>query len=351
MQKSILQVPCTYSLATKGDYKNLVPIVLTEKISIGISLCCMGGPVRYNNKGFDTLSILGREKQDFIWCPVCPECTAGMGVTRDPVHLSGGTGDEVWNNEAKIKNRSGRDVTEIMKEGCLCCLETLKRSNTKAFVYMDGSPSCGVYRTTLKNTRRGNPPGIFGSLLLKEGYFLIPAGDLQSPLKWWDWRRRLLAFHWFSNLNLSNMQELYDAWYKLKFLCQELDNTWAREMGRTLAGLSKADFAMYEPTFRKEVLDVLRKPSTTAKMANSLWKHYAHYRKIRGKNVDEINSPEFKRSVTKIAQEMLKMERTSVEDDFLFGASPVIYRDQRRLHPKNKENEEDQRKPEEQADS
>ncbi len=65
-------------------------IVLTEKIPIGISLCAMGGPVRYNGKGIDVLTPLGREKNDFIFCPVCPECQAGLGVTRDPVHLSGG---------------------------------------------------------------------------------------------------------------------------------------------------------------------------------------------------------------------------------------------------------------------
>jgi len=309
-------------------------IVLTEKIPIGISLCAMGGPVRYNGKGIDVLTPLGREKNDFIFCPVCPECQAGLGVTRDPVHLSGGTGEDVWTGEAEVKNRGGRLVTKEMKEGSLECLEVLRRCNAKAYIYMDGSPSCGVYRTTLKNTKRGNPLGVFGSLLLNEGFFLIPSSDLQSPLKWWDWRRRLLAFTWFSGHKLSSMQELYEAWYALKFICQELDNTWAREMGRTLASLGKADFARFEPTFRAQVLDLLRRPSTTAKMTNSLWKHYSHYRKQRGKNVDEINSPEFRRNVTTIAKELMKMERTAFEDDFLFGASPVIYRDPHRLKAK-----------------
>ncbi len=310
------------------------PVILTDKIPIGISLCCMGGPVRYNAKGFDMLANLGREKLDFVWCPVCPECMAGMGIPRDPVHLSNGTGDDVWEGKAEVKDRHGRLVTQKMIEGCKACMEALKRCNARVFVYMDGSPSCGVYRTTLKSTKRGNPPGTFGSLLLKEGYFLIPASDLQSPLKWWDWRRRMLAFLWLSDLPITSMQELYDVWYRLKFLCQELDNSWAREMGRTLAALQKTDFSAFEPKFRAEVLELLRRPSTTAKMTNSLWKHYSHYRKSRGKSVEEINSPDFRRGVTKIAEELLKMERTAVEDEYLFGASPVIYRDQRRLKPK-----------------
>ena len=308
-----------------------MPIILTEKISIGISLCAMGGPVRYNGKEIDVLSSLGREKQDFIWCPVCPECQAGLGVTRDPVHLSGGTGEQVWSGEAEVKNRAGRIVTKEMKQGSLECIEVLKRCNANIFIYMDGSPSCGVYKTTLKNTKRGNPPGVFGSLLLEQRYFLIPCSDLQSPLKWWDWRRRLLAFHWFSHHQLTSMKELYETWYVLKFLCQELENTWARAMGRTLAALDKSEFSQFEPTFRIQVLDLLRRPSTPARITNSLWKHYSHYRKKKGKKVEEIHSPEFKRNVTTIAKELLKMERTAVEDEYLFGASPVIYRDWHRM--------------------
>jgi hypothetical protein len=38
--------------------------------------------------------------------------------------------------------------------------------------------------------------------------------------------------------------------------------------------------------------------------------------------------------MTSIAQELIKMERTAFEDDYLFGASPVIYRDARRVKAK-----------------
>lgn len=59
-------------------------VVIHDKITIGISACCMGSPVRYNNKGWDMLATLGREKQDFMWCPVCPETMSGLGVPRGP---------------------------------------------------------------------------------------------------------------------------------------------------------------------------------------------------------------------------------------------------------------------------
>ena len=78
----------------KMEKKN---VVIHDKITIGISACCMGSPVRYNNKGWDMLATLGREKQDFMWCPVCPETMSGLGVPRDPIHLSGGDGLMVLN--------------------------------------------------------------------------------------------------------------------------------------------------------------------------------------------------------------------------------------------------------------
>jgi len=320
------------------DKKN---IVISNRVAIGISACCMGCPVRYNGKGLDTLAAMGRERSDFQWCPVCPECMAGLGVPRDPIHLTGGDGAKVWTGEAAVKNRHGRLVTEDVKFGALSCLETLKRAGITAFVYMDGSPSCGVYRTTLKATKRGTPPGIFGSLLLSQGFFLIPAADMQSPLKWWDWRRRLLAFYWLTNLDINSKAELYDAWSKLKFLFQELDTPWARAKGHELASLDGAPEAAYIQAFKTEALELLRKPSTVKRITNSLWKNYAHYRKTVGKTVEGINSPDFQRNITTIAKELTTMERKAVEDEVLFGTTPVLYREKRRMAARVKPSESD----------
>lgn len=305
---------------------NKEAIIINDKISIGISACCMGCPVRYNGKGFDMLKFLGREKGDYRWCPVCPECTAGLGVPREAIHLSGGDGAMVWHGEAKVKNRLGLDVTENLKKSALIAMETLKSAGAIAYIYMDGSPTCGVYRTTLKKQKRGNPPGIFGNLLLENGFFLIPSTDLQSPLKWWDWRRRLLAFYWLKDLNLYTKDEIYETWYRLKFLCQEIDQAWARDMGRKLAALDNHNQASFIQAFKQEIMDTLRKPSTTRRITNSLWKNYSYYRKTKGKIIDGIYPPEINRNMSTIAKELLLMERSAVSDKILFGPSPVIYR-------------------------
>ena len=154
---------------------------------------------------------------------MCPEVQSGLGVPRVSISLRGGNGDDFWEGNAHIKNRDGLLLDDKIKKGSLLCYDQLKEENIDVFIFMEGSPSCGVYRTSLKGQRMGKPPGIFGSLLLKEQIFLIPAVDLQSPIKWWDWRRRMYAYVWLKYKNFSKINELYDAWHIVKFLCQEIN--------------------------------------------------------------------------------------------------------------------------------
>ena len=301
------------------------PILLTKKPMLGISACCMGCPVRYNGRGFDLLKNLGREKGDFTYCPVCPESQAGLGVMRDPIHLTGENGAAVLHGEGRIVSRGGRDVTDMVMKGSQAALETLQRAGVRAFVYMDGSPTCGVYRTTLKSQKRGKPPGVFGAMLDDAGFFLIPALDLQSPLRWWDWRRRLLAFLYLEDVPIKTRGDLYTVWHRLKFITQELDEPFARALGHELASIPKYPGEAYISEFRRSVCDRLRKPSTTARITQSLWKNYVYYRRQTGKQVPDVQSPEVLRNITTVARELTRMERAAAESGVLFGTSPVIY--------------------------
>ena len=84
--------------------------VITDRPRIGVSACMFDCPVRYNAKRFDALAALGRERADFVFTPVCPECMAGLGVPREPIHLTG-SGADVLAGHAKVLDRHGRDVT------------------------------------------------------------------------------------------------------------------------------------------------------------------------------------------------------------------------------------------------
>lgn len=302
--------------------------VLKNKLKVGISECCFGSKVRYNGKGFDYVKNFGRENEQFTFYPLCPECLAGLGVPRTPISIKGGSGQDVLDGTAKIKNKKGEDVTEKLLKACNYSLELLKSEGAYIYMYKEGSPSCGVYRTTLKDKRLGNPPGIFGAMLLKEGFFMVCADDLESPIKRWDIRRRLNAFVWVKETEIENKNQLYDIWHTVKFLCQELDEKIARSLGYELSILDnfqKEDIEKY----RKTMLEIIRKPSTLKKIKGWLWKNYSYYRKHKDIKLDIVKEPTDLRSNTILAEELIKLENKLYTEGYSFGSSPILYRSMR----------------------
>lgn len=251
--------------------------IITEKIKIGVSACNFGAKTRYNRKGWDRVSELGREKDAFIWTPVCPEVLSGLGVPRLPMKLVDGNGDDFWKKKARMKNKKGENVTNSVRDGAKVAMDNLKRAGVEAFVFMEGSPSCGVYRTTLKNQRLGKPPGVFGSLLLSEQLFLIPALDIESPLKWWDWRRRLHAFVWLKRKDIKTKNELIAIWHDLKFLCQESSRVRSDSLGKKLGSSTKKISKKFLDESKNEILEILRLPSNVGRIQNSAEKQMSFF--------------------------------------------------------------------------
>ena len=300
--------------------------VLKEKINLGISACMYGCKVRYNKKGWNMSELFGRDQTSFIWHPVCPESLSGMGNPRSPIRVIGESGRAVLEGNAKIKNREGKDVTDMLIKGCNASIEALERANVFAFVYMEGSPSCGVYRTTLKNNRMGKPPGVFGAMLLDRDFFLIPANDLQSPVRRWDWKRRLYAFAWAKEVDINSKDDLFQFWHIVKFLCQEIDEKTAREIGKRLAELPKGFDKESAETLRHEVMMILRQPSSLEKIKNRLWKHYMYFKRKTGVELENVMEHTDMRNMNHIADELMLMEKTSFSTEVLFGAAPILYR-------------------------
>ncbi|MGB6127393.1 MAG: DUF523 domain-containing protein [Psychrilyobacter sp.] len=298
---------------------------LNEKIKIGISACMYGAKVRYNSKGFDILGYLKREKNDFLWTPVCPEVMSGLSVPRSSIRLVGGNGFDFWERSAQVKNRSGKNVSGMIRAGSMSCFETLKRVDVDAYIFMEGSPSCGINRTTLRKESLGKPPGVFGALLLKEQMFLIPALDLQSPLKWWDWKRRLVAFTWFKRKELNTFSEFFECWDILKILCQEIDEESSKGVEESIEFFSDKTNPKEFEKIQIEILDILRTPSNPIKIKKWLWENYNSLKKIHSIEVDKVREPEYLRGVTHVANEMLQVELEARKVKKCFKSSPIDY--------------------------
>ncbi len=311
--------------------------IITERPRVGVSACVFDCPVRYNGKRFDEVAKLGRERTDFSFTPVCPECMAGFGVPREPIHLTG-TGEQVLAGEAKVKDRHGRDVTADLIAGSRACVEALERAGVRAVILKESSPSCGLAKARVGMRRRESAlgSGVFAAMLKETGWFLIPSTAFDSALTWWDWRRRFHAWLWLSRQPLGTNGDLTAAWHVVKFILQETQRAEADRIGRELAGLPKRASREVLEGHRRSILDALRVPTTRQCATAALWKTYVHHKKhgrLEGVDLHDltVRSPEVLRNVTTIATELTGLERVGFENDLLFGTSPVVYRDSRRV--------------------
>jgi hypothetical protein len=57
-----------------------------------------------------------------------------------------------------------------------------------------------------------------------------------------------------------------------------------------------------------------------------LWKNYTHVRKKLGYDIEGILKPEDERGITKLAEELILMERIAYENDVLMGTTPISNR-------------------------
>jgi hypothetical protein len=222
-------------------------------------------------------------------------------------------------------------------------MTVLERANVQAVIVKESSPTCGLTKAQVGRRRQAETgAGVFGAMLLERGWFLIPDDALQSPVKWWDWRRRMHAWLWLDDRAIASSADLYDAWHVLKFVVQEIDRPLADRIGRELAALPKRPPAEQLEAIRGQILDALRRPSTPARIRQAMWKTYVHAKKkgqLDGVDLHDLNvdSPEVIANSTTIARELALMERVSFENDLLFGTTPVLARDKRRVRQRDEQ--------------
>lgn len=315
--------------------------IITEKPRIGISACLYRCPVRYNGKAFDALSVIGRERSDFTFTPVCPECMAGLGVPRPPIHLTG-PGEDVLAGRERVLDRRGHDRTAELIAGARACCDALDLAGVEAVILKEKSPSCGLElaRIGKDDSRQAQGAGVFGAMQKTTGRFLVTERALDNPLAWWDARRRLHAWLWLRRRDITKSSELYDAWHVVKFVIQETDRPFADAMGRDLAALPKRPSRAALEELRARMLDALGTPSNKRRIRGALWKTYTHHRKhgrLEGLDTYGLDPtpPSDPETLMRLADDLIRLERISFDSDVLFGTSPVIRRDRGRVRARD----------------
>jgi uncharacterized protein YbbK (DUF523 family) len=148
-----------------------------------VSSCLAGLEVRYNGKhSLDNRIRKLLEENKAI--TVCPELLGGFSTPREPAEIIGGNGEDVLDGNAKVVEKSGRDVTELYIKGAYVTLKKAKEVNATIVVLKEYSPSCGsslIYNGEFIGKKIvGN--GVTTALLKRNGLRVISEGQFSDNL-------------------------------------------------------------------------------------------------------------------------------------------------------------------------
>jgi uncharacterized protein YbgA (DUF1722 family)/uncharacterized protein YbbK (DUF523 family) len=115
--------------------------VVMGEIKVGISACLLGQPVRYDGGHKLDRFLAGTLGRYVTFVPVCPEVESGMGIPREAMRL---TGDP--RHPRLVTIRSGRDMTEQVKEWGRRRVRELESERLCGFIFKSRSPSSGMER-------------------------------------------------------------------------------------------------------------------------------------------------------------------------------------------------------------
>ncbi len=243
-----------------------------EPVRVGVSSCLLGSEVRWDG-GHKRERFLTDVLAPFVeWVPVCPELELGMGVPREPVHLSRATGEI-----RMVGTRSGEDWTAAMTAFAKRRTRELESLDLCGYVLKKDSPSCGMERVKV---RAGAGPGkrdgrgLFAEALLER----MPAlpveeeGRLNDAQLRENWIERVFAYRRLRSLFESRwtLGELvaFHAAHKLQLLAHSTEAY--RKLGRVVANAKQTPRAELRDHYVNAFMAALAVRATRGRHVNVL---------------------------------------------------------------------------------
>jgi uncharacterized protein YbgA (DUF1722 family)/uncharacterized protein YbbK (DUF523 family) len=153
-------------------------------IRLGISKCLLGENVRYDGGHKRDPFLIDELGQYVQWVPVCPEVEMGLPVPREAMRQ---VGDPEHPRLVTIK--TGLDHTERQLSWAKRRLEELAGEGLHGFVFKKDSPSSGLYRVKVYNSK-GVPQRTGMGLFARAFTQRFPLLPVEEEGRLHDWRLR-----------------------------------------------------------------------------------------------------------------------------------------------------------------
>lgn len=103
-------------------------------MKILVSACLLGVPCRYDGKSKKHPEVEALRSQGHELIPVCPEVQGGLSTPRPPAERQ---------QDGRVVNREGTDVTAQYQAGAEIALNTAREQGCELAILKERSPSCG----------------------------------------------------------------------------------------------------------------------------------------------------------------------------------------------------------------
>jgi len=212
-----------------------------NRVKVGVSSCLLGEKVRFDGGHKHNRFCTQTLGEYFEFEPMCPEMAIGMGTPRDPVRLIDMDGDV-----RMVGTRDHtKDYTDPMRQWA--GRESSQLDHLSGFIFMQKSPTCGVFRTKVyqPNGYAGaHGPGLWADAVMKNNPCLPveEMGRLSDPVLADNFLTRVFTYaDWKHTLGEKpRAQDLVDFHTRHKLLIMAHEPDAVGELGRLVADMKEA---------------------------------------------------------------------------------------------------------------
>lgn len=165
-----------------------------KKISVGISACLLGHPVRFDGGHKQSRYCLDSLSQHMEFTPFCPEVAIGLPTPREPIRL---VGDIAQPRVVSIHD-TGNDMAAPLQAYADSLITELDQLS--GYILMKRSPSCGMERVKIYDDN-GIPShtgqGVYAARIMRN-HPAMPVeeeGRLNDPVLRENFIARVFAYH------------------------------------------------------------------------------------------------------------------------------------------------------------
>ncbi len=251
-----------------------------SRITLAISACLLGKPVRYNGGHKASPLCMQTLARHFDFVPVCPEVAIGLGTPREPIHLVG----QALAPRALGTRHPEHDVTEPL--AAYGRAKAAELSEVCGYILMQKSPSCGMERVKVYQDSgqlsRESASGIYAKAFMQARPDLPVEEDgrLNDPVLRENFLARVFAYaRWQELLSMGlTPKAVLDFHARYKFQLLAHDPQQYRLLGRLLASIGKHSVTEIGPHYFRLLMQALKKNASRGKHANVL-QHLSGYLK------------------------------------------------------------------------